>query len=49
MTIATTSVREDMAVALVEAFGHHYEQVQLVADPLFMKRRTDYTAARHTD
>jgi phenylacetate-CoA ligase len=49
MTIATTSVREDMAVALVEAFGHHYEQVLLVADPLFMKRLTDYTAARHTD
>lgn len=49
MTIATTSVREDMAVALVDAFGHHYDQVLLVADPLFMKRLTDYAAARHTD
>ena len=29
MTVATTSVREDMAVALVEAFGHHYEQIVL--------------------
>jgi phenylacetate-CoA ligase len=27
MTVATTSVREDMAVALVEAFGHHYDQI----------------------
>ena len=31
MTVATTSVREDMAVALVEKFGHHYDQIVLVA------------------
>lgn len=49
MTVATTSVREDMAVALVEAFGSHYAQILLVADPLFMKRLTDYAAARALD
>jgi phenylacetate-CoA ligase len=46
MTVATTSVREDMAVALIEAFGHHYEQIVLAGDPLFMKRFTDYASAR---
>jgi phenylacetate-CoA ligase len=49
MTVATTSVREDMAVALVEAFGHRYEQLVLVGDPLFMKRLTDYATARGVD
>ena len=38
MTVATTSVREDMALALVATFGHHYEQIVLCGDPLFMKR-----------
>jgi phenylacetate-CoA ligase len=46
MTVATTSVREDMAVALIETFGHHYDQIVLVADPLFMKRLTDHAAER---
>jgi phenylacetate-CoA ligase len=46
MTVATTSVREDMAVALVQAFGTDYEQIILVGDPLFMKRLTDYAADR---
>jgi phenylacetate-CoA ligase len=49
MTVATTSVREDMAVALVEAFGDRYEQIVLVGDPLFMKRFTDYAAGRGID
>jgi phenylacetate-CoA ligase len=49
MTMATTSVREDMAVALVQAFGSYYEQLVLVADPLFMKRLTDYAAAQAVD
>lgn len=44
MTVATTSVREDMAVALVKAFGAGYQQVLLIADPLFMKRLTDHAA-----
>lgn len=49
MTVANTSVREDMAVALVEAFGHHYEQIVLCGDPLFMKRFTDYARERGVD
>ena len=49
MTVATTSVREDMAAALVEAFGHQYEQLLLVGDPLFMKRFTDYARERGLD
>jgi phenylacetate-CoA ligase len=49
MTVATTSVREDMAVALVETFGRHYEQIVLCGDPLFMKRFTDYARERGVD
>ena len=49
MTVATTSVREDMAVALVETFGHHYEQIVLCGDPLFLKRFTDYARERGID
>jgi phenylacetate-CoA ligase len=49
MTVATTSVREDMAVALVQAFGKYYEQILLVADPLFIKRLTDHAADRGMD
>ena len=49
MTVATTSVREDMALALVERFGHHYEQIVLVGDPLFLKRLTDYSRDRGFD
>lgn len=41
MTVATTSVREDMALGLVQAFGGHYDQILLVGDPLFLKRLTD--------
>ena len=49
MTVATVSVREDMAVALVRAFGGYYEQILLVMDPLFAKRLTDYAAAEGLD
>ena len=46
MTVANTSVREDMAVALVQAFGKYYEQIILICDPLFMKRLTDHALAK---
>jgi phenylacetate-coenzyme A ligase PaaK-like adenylate-forming protein len=49
MTVATTSVREDMALALAERFGHHYEQIVLVGDPLFLKKLTDYARERGFD
>ena len=49
MTVATTSVREDMAVALIEAFGDQYEQLLLVGDPLFLKRFTDCSRERGLD
>lgn len=49
VTVANTSVREDMAVALVEAFGDHYGQILLVADPLFLKRLLDHAKARALD
>ena len=49
MTVATTSVREDMAVALVKAFGDGYEQIVLIGDPLFMKRLTDHATAQGLD
>jgi phenylacetate-CoA ligase len=49
MTVATVSVREDMAVALVRAFGGYYEQMLLVMDPLFAKRLMDYAAAEGLD
>jgi len=49
MTVATISVREDMAVALVRAFGGYYEQILLVMDPLFAKRLTDYGTAQSLD
>jgi phenylacetate-CoA ligase len=41
-TVATTSVREDMAAALITTFGVHYEQVLVVSDPLFLRRLMDY-------
>jgi phenylacetate-CoA ligase len=49
MSIATTSVREDMAVALVKTFGHGYEQIVLIGDPLFMKRLTDHAIEQGLD
>lgn len=41
-TIAETSVREDMVVALVDQFAKHYDQLILVTDPLFCKRILDH-------
>lgn len=49
MTMATTSVREDMALALVESFGASFEQVLIAADPLFLKRLVDHAAERNFD
>jgi len=49
MTVATTSVREDMAVALVKTFGAGYDQIVLIGDPLFMKRLTDHAAEQALD
>lgn len=49
MTVATTSVREDMAVALIQTFGHLYDQLLLVGDPLFLKRFTDHARERGVD
>jgi phenylacetate-CoA ligase len=45
-TVATTSVREDMATALVTTFGPHYEQIVIVTDPLFVRRLLDYSRER---
>jgi phenylacetate-CoA ligase len=49
MTVATTSVREDMAVSLVKTFGSGYEQIVLIGDPLFMKRLTDHATEQALD
>ncbi len=49
MTVATTSVREDMAVALVKTFGADYEQIILIGDPLFLKRLTDHAVEQGLD
>ncbi len=37
-TLAETSVRPDMAVALVRTFGRHYAQIILVGETAFIKR-----------
>jgi phenylacetate-CoA ligase len=42
VTVAETSVREDMVSALLQEFGPYYEQVILVLDPLFGKRLIDH-------
>jgi len=49
MTVATTSVREDMAVALVKTLAAAYDQLVLIGDPLFMKRLTDHAAEQALD
>jgi phenylacetate-CoA ligase len=48
-TVATTSVREDMATALVTTFGSHYDQIIIVTDPLFVRRLLDYARERGVD
>jgi phenylacetate-CoA ligase len=49
MTMATTSVREDMAVSLVKTVGAGYEQIVLISDPLFLKRLIDHAAEQAVD
>ncbi|MBK1716572.1 hypothetical protein [Thiocystis violacea] len=44
VTIAETSVREDMAVALLREIAPHYAQSLLVTDPLFCKRLLEHAA-----
>ncbi len=38
-----------MATALVKAFGHRYDQLLLVGDPLFLKRLMDYAREQRLD
>jgi len=42
VTIAETSVREDMVTALIKELGSYFEQIILVLDPLFAKRLIDH-------
>jgi phenylacetate-CoA ligase len=49
MTVATTSVREDMATALVKTFGSHYDQIVIVSDPLFLRRLLDHARLQGVD
>lgn len=42
VTVAETSVREDMVTALVGQFAPHHDQTILVTDPLFCKRILDH-------
>ncbi len=49
MAVANTSVREDMVVALLRAFGKYYGQIILVGDPLFLKKLTDYAVEKSLD
>lgn len=49
VTVAQTSVREDMVLALADKFGPHYEQIILVVDPLFLKRLCDTSRDRGFD
>jgi phenylacetate-CoA ligase len=49
VTVAETSVREDMAVALATEFGRFYDQIIFVGDPLFLKLVTDYAREKNVD
>ncbi len=49
VAVADVSVREDMALALLDRFGPHFEQVVLVTDPLFGKRLLDFADEQGTD
>ena len=44
VTLAETSVREDMALAILHKLEKYFEQIILVADPLFLKRVLDYAS-----
>jgi len=49
MTVATTSVREDMAVSLVRTFGSRHDQIVIVTDPLFARRLLDHAHEQGLD
>lgn len=49
VTVAETSVREDMVLALADKFGPHYGQIILVTDPLFLKLLCDTSRDRGFD
>ncbi len=49
MAVATVSVREDMAVALVKAFGRYFDQVLIVSDPLFLPCLLAHAEAQGVD
>lgn len=49
VTIAETSVREDMVIALIKGFGDYYDQIVVVCDPLFLKRVLDYATEQRFD
>lgn len=38
LPIAETSIRSDMALAIIKKFHHHYEQILIVGDPFFLKK-----------
>jgi len=48
-TLAETSVRDDMVVALVKTFGSHFDQVILVAEAAFVKRVLELGRAEGVD
>ena len=48
-TLAETSVRDDMVVALVKTFGGHFDQVILVAEAAFVKRVLELGRAEGVD
>jgi phenylacetate-CoA ligase len=48
IAVAETSVREDMAYAVLDTFSAHYDQVILLTDPLFLKRFLDYAQEKGT-
>ncbi|BCB26567.1 hypothetical protein SKTS_14530 [Sulfurimicrobium lacus] len=49
VTVAETSVREDMAVSLATEIGPFFEQIIFVGDPLFFKLVTDYARGKGVD
>lgn len=49
VTLAETSVREDMVCAIVEQIGPEHDQIILVTDPLFCKRLLDEGRAKGLD
>lgn len=49
VTVAETSVREDMVLALADKFGPYFEQIILVTDPVFLKLLCDTSRDRGFD